>query len=98
MSHKAPKIVPLAAALAALTGTAAMTAASAEAKITDTNEPNVTQAMRATSLTPNQVMSVGEDLLGFIVSTASDGTLVAQHVSHASHSSHASHASHYSSG
>jgi hypothetical protein len=43
---------------------------------------------------PNTLVSTGHDLLGFVVSTQEDGTVVAQHASHASH---ASHHSHYSS-
>jgi hypothetical protein len=45
----------------------------------------------------NVFMPVGRDLLGLIVTTSEDGTVVAQHDSHYSHSSHASHRSHYSS-
>jgi hypothetical protein len=88
---KAPKIVPLAAALAALTGVAIVVADSAEAKPTEPRDPRSTDAMLPTGLTPNRFMSVGEDLLGFTVTTAHDGTMIAQHVSHSSHSSHSSH-------
>jgi hypothetical protein len=45
----------------------------------------------------NVFLPAGRDLLGLIVTTAEDGTVVAQHDSHYSHSSHASHRSHYSS-
>src|SRR5205085_11202956 len=45
---------------------------------------------------PNVFFPVGNDLLGLIVTTAADGTVLAQHYSHSSHSSHSSHYSHYS--
>ena len=41
----------------------------------------------------NQSVNVGGNLLGFLVTTDLNGTVVAQHVSHSSHASHASHAS-----
>jgi len=43
---------------------------------------------------PNIFMSIGHDLLGLIVTTKADGTVVADHYSHYYHSSHASHSSH----
>ena len=45
---------------------------------------------------PNVFFPVGNDLLGLIVTTAADGTVLAQHYSHSLHSSHSSHYSHYS--
>ena len=97
MSKQSPKIVPLAVALAALTGTTAIASGPAEAKATNHEESNSADAMQATGRTPNRLLSVGEDLLSFTVTTAADGTMVAQHESHVSHASHSSHSSHYSS-
>jgi hypothetical protein len=56
--------------------------------------PAANPADTAPSVTPNTIVSTGQDLLGFVVNEQADGTIVAQHVSHASH---ASHRSHYSS-
>lgn len=97
MSKQSPRIVPLAVALAALTGTTAIIANPAEAKVTKPDEANSPEATRATVRTPNRIVSVGEDFLGFTVTKAADGTALAQHDSHYSHSSHSSHSSHYSS-
>jgi len=47
---------------------------------------------------PNTFYNLGDDLMGLVTSTATDGTLIAEHYSHSSHASHASHASHYSGG
>ena len=98
MPNKSPRILSLAAALAALTGTAAtISDHPAQAKATNPNESGPPEAMQATGRTPNRVLSVGDDLLGFTVTKAADGTVLAQHESHYSHSSHSSHSSHYSS-
>jgi hypothetical protein len=92
-----PKILPLAAALAALTGTAGIVSNPADAKVAEPSAPAALAGHDRPKAGPNRVVSVGEDFLGFIVSTADDGTVLAQHYSHYSHASHASHASHYSS-
>ena len=97
MSSKTPRIISLAAALAALTGTTAVVSDPADAKTTEPSAADPTDGTKAIGLTPNRIVSVGEDLLGFIVSKAADGTVVADHTSHYSHSSHSSHHSHYSS-
>jgi hypothetical protein len=97
MSTKSPRILSLAAALSALTGMTAVAPGPAEAKPIGPQEsiaPDTT--MPASDLTPNQILSVGKDFLGFIVTDTADGTVLAQHYSHTSHASHASHASHYS--
>jgi hypothetical protein len=91
MPRKSPIIMPLAAALAALTGTAAVVAAPAEAKTIDRGPSKSADATPVSGLMPNRIVSIGEDLLGFIVTDMADGTVVAQHYSHSSHSSHASH-------
>lgn len=90
------KIVPLAVALAALAGTTTV-ASPAEAKVTEPNTPKALIGVQGAKPEPNTLARVGEDYLGFVVSKAEDGTVVAWHSSHASHASHASHSSHYSS-
>ena len=91
MPKKLPTIMPLAAALAALTGTAAIIAAPADAKTTEPVTSDSIKATEPSGAAPNRVVSVGEDFLGFIVTNKADGTVLAQHYSHYSHSSHASH-------
>ena len=95
MTDRRRVIVPVAAALGALTSTAPATAANAPATSSDA----VVEQPKAVPQTghPNTLVSVGQDLLGFTVNEQADGTIVAQHVSHASHSSHSSHSSHHSS-
>jgi hypothetical protein len=93
MSTKNPKILTVAAALAALPNIPAATSSLAEAKgsealSTDPSKPNDRSGQ------PNAFANVGSDVLGFIVTNTPDGLVLAQHFSH---SSHASHASHYSS-
>ncbi len=97
MSRNVPKLMSLAAALAALAGASAIISDPAEAKTSDPRSADLAEAAKATGLIPNTLVSAGEDFLGFIVTKASDGTVLAQHVSHYSHRSHASHSSHYSS-
>ena len=94
MSDSRVSIIPLAAALGALTaGTPAATQAATAPQVPDVANP----AKQADPASANVLVSTGRDLLGFMVDTRADGTVVAQHVSHASHASHASHSSHYSS-
>lgn len=85
-------IMPLAAAVAALSPALATTQAQASGS-SETIEAS--QLPSATLSEPaNTIVSTGRDLLGFVVNERADGTVVAYHSSHASH---ASHASHYSS-
>jgi hypothetical protein len=97
MPRKPVKLVSLAAALAALPGTAALLSpAMAEATVSDpATTLGVTDGRQGE---PNVFMAVGRDLLGMIVKKGADGIVVADHYSHSSHASHASHSSHYSSG
>jgi hypothetical protein len=97
MAKKRPHILSLTAALAALSGATAMNATVAAANTSDPNEPKATQSGHVAKGEPNVFMSVGNDLLGLIVTKGADGTVVADHYSHYSHSSHSSHSSHYSS-
>jgi hypothetical protein len=82
-------IMPIAAALGALSSTAPATEANAKAL----QSPSGSQATAPTPQTgePNTFVSTGKDLLGFTVTEQADGTVVAQHASHASHASHHSH-------
>lgn len=95
MADRRNVIVPVAAALGALTNTLPTTNADAA------NAPNATVAQPTSAAQPGQqpntFVSTGQDLLAFTINEQADGTIVAQHVSHASHASHASHSSHYSS-
>ena len=97
MAKKLLKIRSLTAALAALSGIAAIGSTLAVANSAGTEDENVTPQARTNAGKANVFLPAGEDLLGLIVTTAADGTVVAQHESHYSHSSHSSHRSHYSS-
>lgn len=97
MAKKLPTILSLGAALASLQGVSAVNATSAAANIPGSHEANAAQSGRVAQGEPNVFMSVGNDLLGLIVTTKADGTVVADHYSHSSHASHSSHSSHYSS-
>jgi hypothetical protein len=96
MKRSRVTILPLATALAALGGPAH--AAIADAVREPIDEAKRNDAAQLKEQQPNAIFKSREELLGLLVSTAVDGTVVAQHWSHYSHSSHASHASHYSSG
>jgi hypothetical protein len=95
MSKKQIKLVSLASALAALSGTAAVTTQPADATPTEPAREGML-ADRSENAQPNVFMSAGKDLLGMIVTTGADGLVTADHYSHYSHSSHASHSSHSS--
>ena len=85
MSNSRISIIPLAAALGALSADLPSAAhAAAAPQPTDIMKP----ARQAPSEPANILVSTGQDLLGFTVDTRADGTFVAQHVSHASHASH----------
>ncbi|WP_408904209.1 His-Xaa-Ser repeat protein HxsA2 [Pararoseomonas sp. SCSIO 73927] len=85
-------LLSLAAAIAALPTT------SDAARTPDVApESNESHRSGVSRIIPNQIVVSGDDLLGFLVTRAEDGTVVAQHSSHVSHSSHSSHRSHYSS-
>jgi hypothetical protein len=95
MAKKIPTVLSLTAALAALSGVTAVAPTPAAANTT--SDEAITPQGRTNTGQANVFMPVGQDLLGLIVTTSADGTVVAQHDSHYSHSSHASHRSHYSS-
>jgi hypothetical protein len=91
MKRKSTVILPLASALAALSGSSMVVA---EAKSVPTGDAAVnSEAAAAQKVQPNTLVSTGESLLGFIMTEQPDGTVVAQHASHASHASHHSHSS-----
>ena len=85
MTVRCSVIMPVAAALGALTSTAPATDANAASSSNEQPKP-IPQTAQA-----NTLVSVGQELLAFTVNEQPDGTVVAQHVSHASHSSHSSH-------
>lgn len=93
MSKTNLPILSLAAALSALSFPAQASVSS-----------DATPSQAASALAPtndlsgaNAFVAAGENLFGFLVTKAADGTITAQHRSHSSHASHASHRSHYSS-
>ena len=90
MVKKLPTILSLGAALAALQGVSAVSTTAAASSL-GSHETNAAQIGRVAAGEPNVLMSVGNDLLGLIVTTKTDGTVVADHYSHSSHSSHSSH-------
>jgi hypothetical protein len=94
MAKKLPKILSLTAALSALLGVPALS--SAVTTTTGPDEADIAPQGRVNSGKANVFIPAGKDLLGLIVNTTEDGTVVAQHDSHYSHSSHASHSSHRS--
>ena len=96
MAKKLPEILSLTAAIAALSGVTAFAPTPAAATTPTTDQTDVIQQGQAKG-EPNVFMAIGSNLLGLIVSTAADGTVVADHYSHSSHASHSSHSSHYSS-
>jgi hypothetical protein len=96
MSKKPISLVSLAAALAALSGTAGLVSPAADAKSSDPSKSEGVTEGRGEEVKPNVLMSVGKYLLGMIVTTGADGMVTADHYSHYSHSSHASHTSHSS--
>jgi hypothetical protein len=97
MSSKKPiKLVSLAAALAALPGTAMLLPPTADAKSSDPGMAEGVVGNRSADARPNVFMTVGKDLLGMIVKKGADGIVTADHYSHSSHASHSSHSSHYS--
>jgi hypothetical protein len=89
MHRRTIKLVPLATALASISGMAATSANAIPAPETQSTTADTSQSQ----LSPNLLVSTGTDLLGFIITKQSDGTVVAGHSSHASHASHASHVS-----
>jgi hypothetical protein len=99
MFKKPTKLVSLAAALAALPGTAAILSPAADARPNDAGTAEGAAGTRSEEVQPSVLMSVGKDLLGMIIKKSADGVVTADHyshVSHASHESHSSHSSHYS--
>ena len=96
MAKKIPTVLSLTAALAALSGVTAVSPTPAAANTAGSDEATTPQGFTNTG-NANVFMPVGRDLLGLIVTTTEEGTVIAQHDSHYSHSSHASHSSHMSS-
>lgn len=99
MATNRPRILSVAAALAAVTASAPAAVATTEPHLQPTGDPH-DPAQSAQKAPPNEFVRMGDDLLGFTVDRGSDGRIITadhySHYSHASHSSHSSHASHYS--
>ena len=91
MASNRPRILSVAAALAAMSAYAPAALASTDVPAPPSDGPlNVNLLTKAGQA--NTFVSVGSDLLGFIVERAPDGGIImADHFSHSSHSSHASH-------
>lgn len=96
MAKKVPHILGLGAALAALSGAAALAPTTAAANVPTTDQSDHAQKGQVALGQPNVFFPADKDMLGLIVTTAADGTVLAQHYSHSSHASHSSHYSHYS--
>ncbi len=98
MAHPKGRILSVAAALSAITGGSALSIGTARADTVPlTDETNGPARDLGNSTSANHIIKAGGDLLGFVVTRASDGSIItAAHDSHVSHSSHASHASHQS--
>jgi len=96
LKNKQWPILTIAAALSALAVPPASEAA-APRKV-EVGDASVVQLAFSPGMEgANRFLEIDGDVLGFMVTQAADGTVIAQHRSHFSHSSHASHASHYSS-
>jgi hypothetical protein len=88
----------ISAAIAALAGATGANATMPAASYNPaTEKAGAIENGRVAKVEPNVFMSIGNDLLGLMVTKGADGTVVADHYSHYSHSSHSSHSSHYSS-
>ncbi|WP_155856300.1 His-Xaa-Ser repeat protein HxsA2 [Acidiphilium cryptum] len=94
MGAGSPKILSLAAALAAITAVIPGAVAGPKSNTLPSDNANDVNPGVQTG-EPNTFVSVGQDLLSFTVDRAPDGRIVM--AEHYSHSSHSSHASHYSS-
>lgn len=97
MAKNRSQILGLGAALAALSGVGGLVSTPAAADVPATDRAGPVQKAGTPKGEPNVFLAANKDLLGLIVSTAADGTVVADHYSHVSHASHSSHSSHYSS-
>lgn len=96
MANHRPRILSVAAALAAVTASAPPAIATPDPQSQPTVNPQAT-GQSATVAVPNEFISLGEDLLGLTVERTAEGRIItADHYSHYSHASHSSHASHYS--
>ena len=99
MSKRPIKLISVAAALAALPGTATILSPAADAKLNDAGTSEGVTSSPREDVQPNVLMTAGKDLLGMIVKKGADGMVTADHyshMSHASHESHSSHSAHYS--
>lgn len=99
MNARNPKLLTVAAALAAVSaGSQAAIASPESAPPASDGHGGRDHVPDAKVNQPNAFVTVGKDRLGFIVDHSPNGEVIkAAHYSHSSHSSHASHSSHYSS-
>ena len=81
MVKKLPHILGLGAALASLSGATALTPTTAAANEPATNQADHVQKGQAVLGEPNVFFPAGKDLLGLIVTTAANGTVLARHYS-----------------
>lgn len=94
-------LIPFAAAIAALTGTAQAAVDRIQTSPVDRNAIDAT--VPNTVVQPNTqkegelLLPIGDDIFKYVLKRSETGVMVADHYSHSSHASHASHHSHYSS-
>lgn len=89
-------LVPLAAAIAALTDFASTAAAATSDPSANSNTPETPGVAQQNALNSFVVRTSSERADSFVLARSQDGLMFAAHESHSSHSSHASHASHAS--
>ena len=87
-------LIPLAAAIAALTDFASTAATSDPSP--NSNTPETPGVAQQNALNSFVVRTSSERADSFVLARSQDGLMFAAHESHSSHSSHASHASHAS--
>jgi hypothetical protein len=98
MSSKAKFLIPVAAAIAAITPLSK--AVESKKDLNQNDIKNLLSEQIDKSITTNgerlATYRVGDELHGLILHKNAEGIMVAGHYSHSSHASHASHASHSS--
>jgi len=89
-------LIPLAAAIAALTDSASTVAAATSDPSSNLNTPETLGVAQHSASNSFVVQTSPERADSFVLARSEDGLKFAAHESHSSHSSHASHASHAS--
>lgn len=94
-------LVPLAVAIAALTGNSQAAVERSQPTSNTSDATAATSIDLASRINPQAegdlLMPIGGDIFQFVLRRAESGEMVAYHSSHQSHRSHSSHRSHYSS-